>query len=552
MAGLYNTFLNAVIFLKLLLVKQFWWKPFIRQTHDPQATQNKLLQQILSKNRNTAFGKEYGFENISSYHEYCAAVPIQSYEHLRPYIEKQEREKTSVLNSEQPIIYAKTSGTTGKPKYIPFLKSSVNHYLKSQALIVFAQYQHLPAIYHGKVLAIVSPVIEGHLDTGTPYGSMSGGIHSAMPDLVKHKYVVPPEVFEIEDYNLKYLLIAAFALAEPGITMCASANPSTFLKLQEVIQNHADSLVAFISTGDTQALGDIPDNVKTLLHKHFHPDPERADELKTLITRPEAPYFGLFWPDLKAIVTWTGGNCGILLPRLKKLLSEGTYIVEMGYLSSEFRGSITVDIENNLCVPTFHENFYEFIERSDWENGVKNTLTLEQVELGKEYYLIVTTQNGLYRYFINDIIKITGTYHQTPTLAFVQKGKSVTNLTGEKLYESQVIDAVEKAFNSNPEFYLMLACPEALQYTLYVETGPVVHTSTDQLEKQLATVNVEFDAKRKSGRLQPTIIVPLKPGTKEAYKQHCINNGQREAQFKQVHLQYAKDCSFDFTPYQYK
>ena len=62
---------------------------------------------------------------------------------------------------------------------------------------------------------------------------------------------------------------------------------------------------------------------------------------------------------------------------------------------------------------------------------------------GRRYYVLFTTAAGLYRYFMNDLVEVTGFFHRTPLLRFVQKGKGVTSLTGEKLYEAQAIEAVQ-------------------------------------------------------------------------------------------------------------
>ena len=97
---------------------------------------------------------------------------------------------------------------------------------------------------------------------------------------------------------------------------------------------------------------------------------------------------------------------------------------------------------------------------------------LHEIELGKDYYIFVTTQNGLYRYFINDIIQVTGKYHNTPTIKFIQKGDGVINLTGEKLYEDQVNKAVLKViknYNLGIKFYVMVAYSEELKYRLYIQ-----------------------------------------------------------------------------------
>ena len=67
----------------------------------------------------------------------------------------------------------------------------------------------------------------------------------------------------------------------------------------------------------------------------------------------------------------------------------------MGYLSSEFLGSLNVNAQTNQCVPTFHEIFFEFVEQADWDADRPNPVTLEQLEIDKRYYVLVTTMNGL-------------------------------------------------------------------------------------------------------------------------------------------------------------
>ncbi len=171
-------------------------------------------------------------------------------------------------------------------------------------------------------------------------------------------------------------------------------------------------------------------------------NPERAARLQRVFASKGTLTYADLWPNLKALVTWTGGNCAAVLPTLRRLLPPATPIVEMGYLSSEFRGTITVDCNKNLGAPTIDEVFFEFIEKDDWQAGTKTPRTIEHLEPGKTYYLLATTQNGLYRYFINDLIEVTGRFYNTPTIRFVQKGSGVTSLSGEKLYESQVIEAV--------------------------------------------------------------------------------------------------------------
>jgi hypothetical protein len=525
--------LNILLQLKMLSFRQFLWKPLLRKTRNPQTTQHKLLMLILRTNKDTVFGKEHDFSSIKSYTDFKKNVPVQSYEDLRPYIEKQEVERIPYINTDQPIMYAQTSGTTGQPKYIPILKSTIKQYKHSQNIFAYTEFMGIPGVYDGKVLAIVSPAEEGVLETGTSYGSMSGLVYKSMPDFVHTKYIVPQKVFEISDYDLKYYLIVAFAMAENNITLIATANPSTLLRIHSVIQDQWNELIKDIETGNQHGL---------------KANPDRACHLSKLKAKNKLLTFADLWPSLKSVTTWTGGSCSVLIPSVKKLLHPSTKIVEMGYLSSEFRGSITIDVLRNRSIPTIHENFFEFVERDAWENENVDFLTIEKLEIGKQYYVLVTTQNGLYRYSINDIIEVDGRFNNTPSICFVQKGKGVTNLTGEKLHESQVIEAMQKLREDHHlecDFFMMFGCHESLRYSLFIEAKPFADV-TRLLEKYIGQLNIEFKAKRASARLKETSILFLKDGTAELYKQHYIDQGQREGQFKLINLQYNKDCTFDF------
>ncbi len=539
---------QALLRLQMKFIERFYWKPFIRNTRDPQQIQNKVIEKILARQQSTEFGIEHDFKTIQGHPELCKRVPVQTYESLRKYIDDQENNKTPAINYENPVLYSQTSGTTGRPKNIPILKSTLNYLKLNQALFSWVKYNGVKGVFDGPILAVGSPVIEGQLGTGTPFGSMSGLLLESMPWLLKKKYVLPTEILAIEDYHLKYLLMAAYSLNEKNITFFASANPSTFLRLLEVIQNNKKTLLSFLDTGDLNHLGK---SSEALSQNYLKVKPNRAQELTKILQEKISFTFADFWPHLKAIATWTGGNCTTLIPKLKSKLPSHTRIVELGYLSSEFTGGLTIDVEHNIILPTFQENFFEFVEVLEWDKPDKKFLLLNQIETGKQYYLIVTTFNGLYRYFINDIIEVTGKFNATPTITFVQKGKGITNLTGEKLSEYQVIRALEtlkKQTHLEFEFFLMIADASRMEYRLYIESDPLKEIEL-KFEEQLFASNLEFKTKRLSQRLNPTKIIFLKKGCGEAFKNSLIAKGQRESQFKFVRLLQSRDCSFDFSAY---
>jgi hypothetical protein len=410
-------------------------------------------------------------------------------------------------------------------------------------------------MYGGKVLVIASPAIEGYLENGIPYGSMSGFIYGEMPWFMKQKFVLPPIVFSIEDYDLKYLVIAVLSLSVDNITNMTSANPSTFLKLLDVINERKEVIIKLIRSGSFSELEGLNESEKNELEKYFSKNKHRAQELEELFKiHPRVTYEHLF-KNLQVISTWLAGSCGALIPMLKRNVSATTHVIEVGYLASEFRGSINIDVINNRTIPAFHETFLEFAEKNDYEAGVIELQSLEEIEQGKQYYIFITTGGGLYRYNMNDLIEVTGLYNRTPTIVFVQKGKGTTNITGEKLYESQVIKAVGSLGEDVIEdikFFMMIADENELKYSLYIEGKPTGGTAAglaNMIDGLLMSMNIEYEAKRKSGRLKLPEVFFLKQGSGEAYKKHEVEKGMRENQFKTQPLLYKRDVTFKIEEY---
>ena len=157
---------------------------------------------------------------------------------------------------------------------------------------------------------------------------------------------------------------------------------------------------------------------------------------------------------------------------------------------------------------------------------------------------------------MNDIVRVSGMVHQTPTLDFVQKGKGTTSITGEKLTESQALDAVPAVLlrrNVHQQFFIVIADEDAAGYTLFVEAdghGACSRGSgaaiADEIDSRLCELNVEYEAKRKSGRLVPLEVRWLRRGVGDQYRTVCVESGQRDTQFKYLHLQYARECRLDF------
>ena len=527
----------------------FQWKKIKLNYKNAKRIQGKVLHYIISKNKNVSYLKEYNLKDKPSYLEFREKLPIEDYEHFRPYIEKNLRTGERTLTQEQPVFFLKTSGTKGLPKYIPITEEGKKLYKKSQNLMSFNLFLSNYRALNGKIFSISSPAREEKLNRNYFAGSMSGILQEESPSLIKSKFTIPPEILAILLYKDKYLLFTLIALCEENVSLLSTANPSTLLKLLSVIAANRKKLIDTLASGKLQKLGLHPDSIAIAQKCSFIVSSKRKKEIVELLQskNKDINYFDI-WPQLKSVITWTAGSCSYLIPQLKKTLPARCSIIDVGYLSSEFRGTVML---KGRSVPNIQEVFFEFAERSSWESGKKDVLRLHELKQEKQYYVFVTTFNGLYRYDINDIVQVNGYYLNTPCFEFVQKGKGTTNITGEKLYENQLIRAVNKAqkeLQLSVPFFICLANQNDLSYTLYTEgINSSIHLFQNLVHAELCSCNIEYKEKTKSERLKPVQVVAVKNGTGEKYKTYCILKGQRDSQLKIQHLQYRKDVDYDFS-----
>ena len=542
----------------LLVAARLRWTGFAaarriaRDVGDPMRVQRELLARILRENRATTFGLEHGFERIAGYEDFARAVPVSEFEALRPYVDAEIERGEAALTAEAPVRYVRTSGTTGVPKDIPLTASHLESLRRIHQEASAAQYRACPEAFEGSILAMVSPAFEGELGNGKPYGSASGIVAGNTPAAVRAKFVVPGEVLAIEESRVKYLLALRLALARRDLTYLGAANPTTVLALVQLYREHRVQLEQDLRHGGFFLADRVPAATLHRLAGRLSADPDRADELARLHAAKPAPRVADLWPSLRLVVTWTCASAGVAADAVRKELGKRARLMELGYISSEFRGTITLGRQRGSGLPTFDTHFYEFAERSRWEAGSRELVTLDRVERNRDYCLVVTTPSGLYRYFINDVVRVTGFLGSTPLLRFVQKGKGVTNITGEKLYEAQVLDAVRAAMAAmgrDARFVMALADEESRGYRLYVEpdAGPRAPAPAlaQAVDARLAQLNVEYQAKRESERLAPLQAFWVAPATGEAFKQHCVARGQREGQFKMVSIEYRSKFAFD-------
>jgi hypothetical protein len=527
-------------------------RPFQKALKDPAGTQQRLLLSILRRNQDTEYGRAYGFSSIHSLEDYQGNVPVIDYEDIRERIGRMTRGEKNVLTAETPVLFAQTSGTTGDPKYIP-VTPTCQKAGATPTWLHFARRDH-PEMFAGKVITIVSPAIEGHTPSGIPFGSTSGMVIRELPGIVQSAYAVPYEVYEVEDYEAKYYALLRFGVAE-NVTMLGTANPSSVVKLAEIADRLAEPLIRDIRAGTLSRDFQIAPEIRRVLESKLRADPARADQLEKMRERRGGRLLpGDYWPGMALIGCWKGGTVSSYIERFPEWYApDGTgmpAIRDMGYLASEARMSIPITDHGAGGVLTFHLNVYEFvlaeeIDSRPTEPDSWRFLGIDGIEVGKEYYIFITTTGGLYRYDMNDVIEVVGTHDKVaPVIVFRRKGRGMTNLTGEKLSVNQLIEAAGQAsaetgldaphFKAEPD-------PERSLYVFKVEFSAVPAPEAAAaflaaMDRHLGELNIEWQGKRASGRLLPPLLHVMKPGWYDRGKQQLVAEGKRLFQAKTILL----------------
>jgi hypothetical protein len=520
---------------------------FEKASQDVRQAQEGVLARILSSSRDTSFGKEHRFSTVRTIDEYRRAVPISGFEAHRPYIERMSRGEPDVLFSGKPLFYTTTSGTSDKPKLIPISKEYFTEYNAMTKIWLYSCLRDNPTLYHGKSVSLVAPAEEGTVEDGTPYGSISGVTYRNIPRVLKSTYATPYPVFCISDYRLKYYALSRTAL-EADVTFVISASPANVLRLHRGIMENFESAVRDIRDGTLRkdALCAIAPEAREAVRVSFRANPRRAAELEQLINangenlRPRH-----YWPKLACVNVWKQGNLSLVMPKLAGYFPDAAAVREFGYWASEVRGGLVLGNDWDYSVLAAHAYFFEFIEEGDRQSANPTVLGAHELEEGKRYYIIFTNGSGLYRYDINDVVEMRGWYRTFPLFKFIRKGEGETNILGEKLTESQVVQAVQTVSQGAGiavEFFTMFCDEPNLTYRLFVEFGKGVLREKKEkfaamVDDQLRLINREYEAKRGSERLAGPVLAELVSNSYELFKEKMLSLGRgREGQYKVCYL----------------
>ena len=517
---------------------------FERAARAPRETQESFLRALLGENAATAFGREHRFDRLSTIAAYRRAVPVRDYEALRPYVKRLIDGERAVLTREEPFMFTLTSGTTDEPKYIPVTRGAQKLNSKLMRQWVYrAERAHRAASRHA-TFAVVSRAVEGRTPGGLPFGSASGTIYQNIPRFIRRAYAVPYETAEIRDYDERYFALARFALAA-RVSTIATPNPTTLLRLAEIMRENGERLVRAVRDGRLGVALAGQDEIRRKLAAPLAPDPRRARELENLLRLKGFLRPADCWPELRLIGCWLGGSVGARAARLAEFYGRAP-LRDLGYLASE--GNFTLPIADGAAdgVLAVESAFYEFIPEEECEKDAPRTLLADELETGKRYEVLLTTAGGLYRYRINDVVEVAGFYRRTPRLRFVRKAGEAASITGEKMHANHLLQAfaeLGRRFALTIEKFCAVPDFEESRYEIYLELkkGVAATELPAALDEALQRINLEYAHKRHSKRLGAPVVYLMRAGWSRAGLRRHILAGRRDTQYKPPVLKPRKD-----------
>jgi hypothetical protein len=506
--------------------------------HSAASQQAKLLDQIINLHRETGFGSDHGFESIKTVTDYRQQVPIQTYDCLQPYVDRVQAGEYEALLTERPMLFALTSGTTAARKHIPITRAYLKDYRRGWNIWGVGGLREHPDSFMVPVLQLTGDPEEFLSECGVPCGSLSGFSAQIQTNVIKKMYAAPVGIGKIHDSSSRYYAALRFALLNP-IGMLISANPSSLVGLARVLDTERNRLIRDIRDGTLDPAIQIPDSLRESMQPRMKPNPKRAKELESIADSVEHLWPCDVWPMHKLMIgCWTGGSVGPYVKQVRQMY-RGASIRDIGLLASEGRMTIPFADDSASGVLDLASHFFEFIPEGEIDSPQPITLGVDEVELGQSYFILPTTKSGLYRYHIVDLVRVTGFFGEAPCIEFLGKGKRISSITGEKLSEYQVTEAMLKLQQQqNHDFGTYALAPiwdaEMPYYGLFLEE---VNLRTLELatalDQELKIRNCEYACKRDSNRLGRIRVQVMPKGTWQRWdRQQVQTRGGTPEQYK--------------------
>ena len=341
----------AIPFAKQVAKRVYKW------AYNPHKTQDKVFNKLISKAKNTAFGKDHDFSSITSYNDFKKRVSVSDYEGLKPYIERVVAGEKDVLWKGKPLYFAKTSGTTSGAKYIPITKDSMPTHIKAarNALLLYMAEKNEAGFVNGKMIFLQgSPIMEDK--NGIQLGRLSGIVAHYVPSYLQKNRLPSWKTNCIEDWDTKVDAIVEETLNE-NMTLISGIPSWVQMYFEKLIEKTGKPIKEIFPNFDLFVYGGV----------NFEPYKNK--------------YASLIGKKVNSIELYPA--------------SEGF----IAYQDSQSASGMLLQLNSGI--------FYEFIPASEYFNDNPTRISLRDVAIGINYVLILNTNAGLWGYNIGDTVEFT-------------------------------------------------------------------------------------------------------------------------------------------------
>ena len=424
----------------------------------PIDVQNELLEQLLDTAKNTEIGKQYDFASISTYREFAERVPVTSYEDNHLQIERARKGESNIFWPTPIKWFAKSSGTTNsKSKFIPVSSASLEHchYAASKDLLCMYLNNNPDAnLFLGKSLRLGGSK-ELYKENATVYGDLSAILIDNMPFWAEYSSTPNNEVSLMADWELKMQAIVDQTIQE-NVTSLAGVPSWMLVLLNNVLE----------STGKSN-LFEIWPNLEVYFHGGVNFDPY-IEQYNAILPKDNFRYYEIY-------------NA-----------SEGFFAIQDRNANKE------------LLLMLDYGIFYEFIPMDTYGSASQKVIPLEQVQVAKNYAIVITTNAGLWRYKIGDTVRFTSI---SPfRIKVTGRTKHHINVFGEELIIENAETALKQASkHTQCEIVDYTAAPifmegrekGAHEWIIEFKTPPKdLSLFTKSLDSALMDLNSDYQAKR--------------------------------------------------------
>jgi hypothetical protein len=515
---------------------------FLKKTVHADEAQLQFLRSLLQHHQHTVYGKAHGFQDISTIEQYQERVPVHTYAHLEPYIDRMAQGEPNVLVADPLIFMNLTSGSTGTKKLIPVTVRSRKAVSKAtQTAMGFvaaaAQHHHRP---FGKMLYSGSAKPVGKTPGGVTYGPVSTGDLKLSNGLYRQVFAYPFEALHVDGLDARSYVCLLFALNEPRLRIISATFPILALRLAQDLEEWADELLQDLETGEISRRIKLAPELRDRLERQWRPNPQRAKALRHVQqTDGRLTPIGA-WPHLSFIITARGGTSDVYFERFSDYFGD-TPVFGGTYASAEATYGVHRGFHTDSVFLALDSGFYEFIPEDQWDVEHPKTVLPWEVAVGDRYRIVVTNYSGFYRYDVGDVVEIEGFTGNTPRFIFRHRYGGLISATTEKTTEfhvTEVMKRLQQSFNIKLENFCVTLSDDLIRphYWVNIELADGYHLNCPPsfikaFDQELKNVHVSYQVKR-SSQIPPPQLRILEPGSFAQLRQRLVNRGISEVQIK--------------------